>query len=135
MTTADVVNAFLQRLDDGDLDGVAQLFAEEIDWYVPGHDAMPWTGGRSRRAEVPEFFLTLESQFEPAQSNVSVEKIVIDGSDAVVFATFQRTFAKTGRSFTNPEAMLLEVCDGKIVKMHLYEDTAIVRDAFFAEPA
>jgi ketosteroid isomerase-like protein len=130
MTTTEIVNTFLQRLGAGDADGVGELFAEEIDWYVPGHDDLPWTGRRSRRAHVPEYFLTLWTQLEPGKSTGTMEKILIDGNNAAVFSTFEHTSAKTGRSFTNPMAMLLEVSDGKIVKMHLYEDTAMVKDAF-----
>jgi ketosteroid isomerase-like protein len=130
MTTAEIVNAFLQRLDAGDIDGVGELFAEEIDWYVPGGDHLPWAGPRSRRAQVPEFFHHLESECETGDSAVTLEKVLIDGDDAVVFGTFHRTFVSTGRSFDNPEAMHLAVADGKIVRMHLYEDTGMVRDAF-----
>jgi hypothetical protein len=35
MSTAEVVNEYLRRLDERDADGVGELFAEEIDWYVP----------------------------------------------------------------------------------------------------
>ena len=133
MTTAELVNAFLERLGAQDFDGISELFAEEIDWYVPGAD-LPWAGRRTRRAEVPEFFRHLESECEPDDSAVTLEKILIDGDDAVVFGTFHRTFVKTGRSFDNPEAMHLEVRDGKIVTMHLYEDTAMVRTAYLDTP-
>jgi hypothetical protein len=130
MTTAEIVNAFLQRLDAGDIDGIGELFADEIDWYVPGETHLPWAGPRTRRADVPAFFNHLESECEPADNAVTLEKILIDGDDAVVFGTFHRTFVKTGRSFDNPEAMHLLVSDGKIVRMHLYEDTGMVRDAY-----
>jgi ketosteroid isomerase-like protein len=83
MTTAETVNAFLERLQAGDLDGVGELFAERIDWYVPGEKHLPWAGQRTRR-----------------------------------------------RAFDNPEAMHLQVIDGQIVRMHLYEDTAMVNDAW-----
>jgi ketosteroid isomerase-like protein len=132
MTTAEIVHAFLQRLDARDLDGVAELFAEEIDWYVPGGDHLPWAGPRTRRAHVSEFFEHLESVFLPSENDVTLEKILVDGDDAVVFATFRRTFADSGRSFANPEAMHLEVRGGQIVRMHLYEDTGMVRDAYGA---
>jgi ketosteroid isomerase-like protein len=103
------VNALLQRLDAGDIDSVGELFAEEIDWYIPGGDHLPWAGHRTRRAEVPEYFHHLESVFDPAQNDVAQEKVLIDGDDAVVFATFRRTFAEIGRGFANPAAMHLEV--------------------------
>ena len=129
MTTQEIVNTLLQRINARDFEGIGQLFAEEVDWYVPGGDKLPWAGHRSKRAEVPEFFHLLESQCEPG-GTVTLEKILIDGDDAVVFGTFHRTFVKTGRSFDNPESMHLQVSEGQIVRMHLYEDTAMVIDAY-----
>jgi ketosteroid isomerase-like protein len=129
MTTAELVTAFLERIGAEDFDGIGELFAEEIDWYVPGEKYLPWAGHRSRRAQVPEFFRHLESECEPGGA-VKLEQILVDGDDAVVFGTFHRTFAKTGRSFDNPEAMHVRIADGKIVRMHLYEDTGMVRDAY-----
>lgn len=134
MTTAELVSAFLQRLDDGDAEGVGELFAEEIDWYVPGREEVSWAGRRSRRAEVSEYFLTMWSHFEPGKSTATMDRILIDGSGAAVFATFEHTFIKSGRSLVNPMAMRLEVSDGEIVKMHLYEDTEAVSTAFFGCP-
>ena len=55
MTTAEVVHAFLERLGTGDVEGVTELFADDIDWWAPG-TVLPWAGRRSRRSEVPEFF-------------------------------------------------------------------------------
>jgi uncharacterized protein len=129
MTTAEVVNAFLQRLGAQEFEGIGELFAEEVDWYVPGEKYLPWAGHRTLRAEVPQFFNHLESECEPG-GEVTLEKVIIDGDDAVVLGTFHRTFVKTGRSFDNPEAMHLLVSGGKIVRMHLYEDTGMVRDAY-----
>jgi uncharacterized protein len=130
MTTAETVNAFLERLQAGDLDGVRELFAEKIDWYVPGEKHLPWAGQCTRREQVPEFFVQLESECVPGESQVQLERILIDGDDAVVFGTYHRRFSKTGRAFDNPEAMHLQVIDGQIVRMHLYEDTAMVNDAW-----
>jgi ketosteroid isomerase-like protein len=98
MTTAEVVHAFLERLGTGDVQGVTELFADDIDWWAPG-TVLPWAGRRSRRSEVPEFFRVLESACVPAETRVEVEKVLIDGEDAVVFGTYHRIFAQNGRSF------------------------------------
>jgi ketosteroid isomerase-like protein len=131
MTTAEVVNEYLRRLDQRDADGVGELFAEEIDWYVPGDSELPWTGRRSRRADVPEYLNTLWPQFEPGKSTATLEKILIDGEDAAIFLVFEHTVARTGRTFRTPVAMQLQVKEGQIVTMHLFEDTATVSNAFF----
>jgi len=129
MTTAEVVDAFLQRLKTGDVEGITKLFANDIDWWAPG-TVLPWAGRRSRRGEVPEFFRVLESACVPAQTRVEVEKVLIDGEDAVVFGTYHRVFAKNARSFDTPEAMHIRVVDGSIVRWHLYGDTGRVEDAW-----
>jgi uncharacterized protein len=39
--TRSTVNEFFRRLGVMDADGVAALFAEAIDWYVPGPSDLP----------------------------------------------------------------------------------------------
>jgi uncharacterized protein (TIGR02246 family) len=131
MSTAEIVNELLQRLGDRDAEAVGQLFAEKIDWYVPGNSDLPWVGQRVSREQVPEYFHTLWPHFVDGKSIVTVEKVVIDGDDAVILGVFQHTVASTGRTFRTPTAMHVTVVDGKIVKLQLYEDTAKVSDAFF----
>jgi uncharacterized protein len=101
MATAEVVQLFLERLGKGDVDGITELFADDIDWRAPG-TVLPWAGRRSHRSEVPEFFRVLESACVPAETRVDVEKILVDGEDAVVFGTYHRRFAKNGRNFDTP---------------------------------
>jgi ketosteroid isomerase-like protein len=128
MATAEVVQLFLERLGKGDVDGITELFADDIDWRAPG-TVLPWAGRRSHRSEVPEFFRVLESACVPAETRVDVEKILVDGEDAVVFGTYHRRFAKNGRNFDTPEAVHIRVVDGRIVRWHLYGDTGLVEDA------
>ena len=127
--TAQVVQAFLERLAGGDVERITELFADHIDWWAPG-TVLPWAGRRSRRSEVPEFFRALESACVPAATRVEVDKVLIDGEDAVVFGTYHRMFAKNGRSFDTPEAVHIRVVDGRIVRWHLYGDTGRVQDAW-----
>ncbi len=130
-TTQTVVANFLERLAVRDADGVAAFFAEEIDWFVPGDEALPWTGHRSRRSDVADFINTMYPHFVPGASTVQIDKVLVTGGDAVVLGTFTHTALSTGRSWVTPVAMHIEVVDGKIVKLYLYEDTQAVRNAFF----
>jgi ketosteroid isomerase-like protein len=59
MTTRDVVEEFFGLLAGGDPDKVAEVFADDIDWYVPGSASLPWTGPRTKRSEVADYFRTL----------------------------------------------------------------------------
>ncbi len=129
--TEEIVVNFLGRLAARDPDGMAKLFAEEIDWYVPGNTALPWIGHRSHRADVADYFRTMWPHFEPGKSTASVEKLVVSGNDAVMLGAFSHTAASTGRSWNTPVAMHLAVEGNKIVKLYLYEDTWAVSKAFF----
>ncbi len=129
--TLPVATQLLQRLADGNADAIAELFAEQIDWYVPGNPALPWVGRRTSRSEVAEYFRTMWQNFEAGKSTSVLDSIIVLDDDAVIFATFSHTAASTGRTFQTPVALHLAIRDGQITKLHLYEDTWLVSNAFF----
>jgi ketosteroid isomerase-like protein len=131
MTIREIIDAFLERLGRQEADGTAELFADDIDWYVPGAKTLPWTGRRSKRTDVAEYLRTLWANLVVSESTVDIETVLVEGDDAVVLSTFRHTVKRNGHTFTTPSAMRFHVTNGKITKMHLYEDTAAVRDAFF----
>ena len=51
MATAEVVQLFLERLGKGDVDGITELFADDIDWRAPG-TVLPWAGRRSHQSRL-----------------------------------------------------------------------------------
>jgi len=128
-TVEEVVASFLQRLAKQDADGIGELFADQIDWNVPGSKELPWTGPRSRREHVAEYFRTMWPWFVPGQSTADLEKMVISGDDAVLLADFTHTVAKNGKRLHTPVALHLTITNGQIVRMHLYEDTLAVHEA------
>lgn len=91
---------------------------------------MPWTGSRSRREQVAVYFRTLWLAFVPGRSIATVDKVAIDGDEAVVFSRFSHTVAKNGRRLETPAALRLTIANGQIIRMHLYEDTLAVDEAF-----
>ena len=129
-TTEELMASFMDRLGEQDAEGIGELFADEIDWYVPGSEALPWTGSRSLREDVADYFRTMWPAFVPGQSTATVDKVMIDGDDAVVFSSFSHTVAKNGRRLHTPAALHLTIANGQIVRMHLYEDTLAVHQAF-----
>lgn len=130
MATRDVVEQFLGLLAAGDPDRVAEIFADDIDWYVPGSAALPWTGRRSKRSEVADYLRTLGSNIVPEKNVDEVEALLIDGDHAILLGRFTRVAKSTGRTFAMPIAMHLQVAGDEIVTMHLYEDTLKVSEAF-----
>ncbi|MGW1840553.1 nuclear transport factor 2 family protein [Streptomyces sp. NPDC002067] len=129
-TSRSVAEQFVERLGRQDPDGIQELFAEEIDWHVQGSAELPWTGRRTRREEVAPYFTTMWPHFAAGRSRAELERVLVDGGDAVLLAVFTHTVAANGEEFTTPVAIHLAVEDGRIVRMHLYEDTLTVAGAF-----
>lgn len=127
--TQSLVTQFLTAVGDGDAEAAAAVFAENIDWQVAGNSALPWIGRRSNKADVADYLRTMWGEFGGAGSSV-VHSLLIEGNEAVLFATITNSSAKTGRSFETPVAMHFGVSDGKLAKMHLYEDSWAVSRAF-----
>ena len=128
--TRATVQEFLRRLGTWDADAAGELFADDVDWLVSGASSLPWVGRRARREQVPEFLKTMWSHFRTDQSTASIDRIVVEGEEAVALGTFSHVANTTGRRFTTPVAMHLTVRDGRIVRVHLYEDTYAVARAF-----
>jgi len=128
--TRSTVNEFFRRLGVMDADGVAALFAEAIDWYVPGPSDLPWTGHRSRRGDVPDYFHTLCSHIHLEKSKVKLEQLVIEGEDAVAFGTFSHVTSTTERPFSTPFVLHVKIKDGAITTLQPYEDTYVVGRVF-----
>ncbi|MEU4898282.1 nuclear transport factor 2 family protein [Streptomyces sp. NPDC044780] len=131
-TSRMVAEKFVERLGRQDAEGIQELFAEEIDWYVPGSDALSWTGRRTRREEVAPYFTTMWPHFVHGRSKVVLERVIVDGGEVVLLAVWTHTVVATGKEFTTPAAIHLTVEDNRIVRMHLYEDTLTVQEAFNA---
>lgn len=131
--TKEIVFDLLQRLGAGDPDSIADLFAEHIDWYVPGDPTLPWTGQRHQRRDVADYFRTMWPHFAPGKSTTVLQDVLVDKDAAVVLATFEHTVVTTGIRFSTPVAMHVAVNGREIVKLHLYEDTWLVASAFFAQ--
>jgi ketosteroid isomerase-like protein len=128
-TTRETVGTFFRLLGEGDADRVADVFAQQIDWSVPGAEDLPWTGRRSRRQQVSEYFKTLWPVFVPGESDVVMDKVIVEDADAVALGRFTHTVKANGRRFSTPVAFHLTVEDGRIVRLHLYEDTFAVAEA------
>ncbi|MEU5658825.1 nuclear transport factor 2 family protein [Streptomyces sp. NPDC047737] len=131
-TSRTVAEEFVQRLGKQDPDGIQELFSQEIDWYVPGSDTLSWTGRRTRREEVASYFTTMWPHFVPGRSVVELKNIIADGGEVVLLAAWTHTVAATGKEFATPAAIHLTVEGAQIVRLHLYEDTLTVDEAFKA---
>ncbi|WP_051855315.1 nuclear transport factor 2 family protein [Streptomyces sp. NRRL B-1347] len=119
--TREVIDAYLARLADRDLDGAVRLFSESAEFLAPGSPAVPWSGNHAGHKGVTEFFTTLHEYLQPEEFTVT--HIVVDGEQGVIIGHLRDTVKATGKPLTTPFAAHLTVVDGRVARYHLFEDT------------
>lgn len=71
MATREVVEKFVGLLAAGDPDAVVKVFADDIDWYVPGSPSLPWTGQHSKASDVADYLRTLAANIDGLDASQS----------------------------------------------------------------
>lgn len=122
MTTREVVNRFYEHFLAGAIAEAAGLFADPVDWYIPGDEAAaPWLGRRSRRAEVEAFFRLLSASVDPLRAEV--QHLLVDGEIAIASGEFASRMRATGAVYESMFFAHFTVRDGRIVRYRLLEDS------------
>ena len=130
----------LRRIGDGDPESVAEMYAEQGDWKMDwpeaehGRTATPWIRHCSTRADAAAFYRDLAEHHVAGQAATEVERILVDGSDAVVLGEIRQTARSTGRAYRARFALHLTVEDGIVTRHHIYEDSLAVAQAFDTKP-
>ncbi|GAA4666238.1 nuclear transport factor 2 family protein [Streptomyces youssoufiensis] len=120
-STRATIDAYLAKTRARDLDGAVALFSEDVDWDAPASGAAPWSGRRSSRAEVAEFFRLLHEYLAP--QDFTVTHTVVEGDHGVIIGHLTDTVKATGATLATPFAAHVTVRDGQIVGYRLFEDT------------
>ncbi|WP_236242604.1 nuclear transport factor 2 family protein [Streptomyces sp. CC228A] len=140
-STRAVVEELLRRIGEGDPERIAELYAEQGDWKLAwpetehGRAATPWIRHRSTRADAAAHFRELAEHHVPGQAATAVERLLVDGRDAVVLGEIRQTARCTGRAYRARFALHLTVEDGLVTRHHVYEDSLAVAQAFAPEEA
>ncbi|QNP74462.1 nuclear transport factor 2 family protein [Streptomyces roseirectus] len=130
------VDLLLRRVGEGDPDRIASRYAEHVDWRLdwPAHEhgrpSTPWIRHRATRAEVADHFRQLAAHHVPEEAATRVERVLVDGPDAVVLGEIRQTARATGRAYRARFALHLTVEDGLVTRHHVYEDSLVVAQAF-----
>ncbi|MEV5985286.1 nuclear transport factor 2 family protein [Streptomyces sp. NPDC052051] len=134
--TRAVVGELLGRIGEGDPVRIAEMYAEGVDWKVDwpegehGRTATPWIRHRSTRADAAAHYRELGEHHVPEDVATEIERILVDGDDAVVLGEIRQTARSTGRAYRARFALHLTVEDGLVTRHHVYEDSLAVAQAF-----
>ncbi|SHL05737.1 nuclear transport factor 2 family protein [Chryseobacterium polytrichastri] len=119
--TRNVVNNFYD-IQFGRTEGnLEDLFADEIDWDLPGNtEKFEWVGKRTKKNQVGEFFKLLYANVKPEK--FEIDFIAVKGENATVVGELSSKILKYDKVFTTEFVVIFKVVNGKIVKFHLLED-------------
>ncbi|MEO3822826.1 nuclear transport factor 2 family protein [Actinomadura sp. B10D3] len=135
-STRAVVEELLRRIGEGDPEQIAAMYAEHSDWKLDwpesehGRAATPWIRHRSSRADAAAHFQQIAEHHVPEKAATQVERLLVDGDDAVVLGEIKQTARSTGRAYRARFALHLTVEDGLVTRHHVYEDSLAVAQAF-----
>ncbi|MEZ5426272.1 MAG: nuclear transport factor 2 family protein [Pyrinomonadaceae bacterium] len=123
-----IVRQGYERFGNGDLEGLLQLFDENIEWTTPITQRSSLGGTRRGRQAVAEFFgLLVETEnitrFEPTEFIAQGDRVVVLGKSAA-------TVNATGRSYETDWIQIFTVRNEKVTGFYELFDTAAVERAF-----
>ncbi|MFJ8949023.1 nuclear transport factor 2 family protein [Streptomyces sp. NPDC102381] len=136
VTTRAVLEELLRRIGEGDPERIAEMYAERGDWKLDwpeaeyGRTATPWIRHRSTRADAAAHYRELAEHHVPGEAATEIERILIDGNDAVVLGEIRQTARSTGRAYRARFALHVTVEDALVTRHHVYEDSLAVAQAF-----
>ncbi|MFJ9418908.1 nuclear transport factor 2 family protein [Streptomyces sp. NPDC101227] len=139
-STRAVVEELLRRIGEGDPGRIAELYAERGDWKLDwpeaehGRPATPWIRHRHTRADAAAHYRELAEHHVPGLAATEIERILVDGDDAVVLGEIRQTARSTGRAYRARFALHLTIEHGLVTRHHVYEDSLAVAQAFEAGP-
>lgn len=124
----DIVQAGYEKFGSGDIEGLLELFADDILWQVPTVENAPFTGTRQGIKETADFFKELSesetfTRFEPLEFIAQNDKVVVIGEAAA-------NVTSTDRTYETPWVHIFTVRDGKIAEFQEFFDSAAVTRAF-----
>lgn len=123
--TKQIVQQFMHSLSNRELNTIRELFAQVVDWYIPGNETLaPWLGKRSTNQEVGAFFQQLWQQTQPLSAQIDL--ILCQGNLAVVTGEFSTRMLQTGKVVNSPFSIQLTVENNLITKYRLLEDSYAV---------
>jgi uncharacterized protein len=111
----------------GDMQGLLALFAEDIEWIVPG-EGLPFAGTYRGLAEVAGFFQKISEMLEV--SLFEPREFVAQGDRVLVVGFERETVKATNRTFEEHWVFAFTFRNGKVTNVREYFDTLALARGF-----
>ena len=124
-----VVERAFGYFGEGNIPALLTELTDDVKWTVPGPtDILPWTGVRTGKQQVAEFFKLIGEnvefgKFEPRE-------FVEQGNKVVALGVWETKAKTTGKTANGDWAMAFTFRDGKVCEFREYNDTYTGAEAF-----
>jgi ketosteroid isomerase-like protein len=117
-----------QLFQNKDIQGLLELYADDIEWIGYESEYIPFAGAYRGKNQVAEFFSTLDQaqeaiRFEPQNVIAENDKVVVTGQAEWLVKS-------TGQKYDSFWVHVLTLQDGKVTQFQHYDDTAAAEAAF-----
>jgi len=123
-----VVQQAYSNFKAGNIGGILERIADDIEWEVPEVSGVPHSGRRHGRTHVDDFFNQLNATeeviaFEPRE-------FIAQGDKVVALGTYRWRVKGTRRQYETDWAHIFNVSNGRITRFQQFMDTASIAEAY-----
>ena len=123
---SDALKRGYDAFNSGDVDTVAEIFADDITWEGPNTEGVPMSGKNEGKDAVLQALGAIGESFE--SFNVSPDEMVEEGETIVVLSRLEAK-TKSGNELKLPGVEVWRMSDGKAQRVQSLSDTAAVKEA------
>ena len=124
---ADVLRSGYEAFARGDMDGVKELWADDIRWEGPNAEQLPGGGTRSGKDDVAGMLGEIAERWE--RFDVSPDEFIEQGDTVVVLGHSEGKAKDSGAEVKVPFVHVWRMSDGKAARVQVLTDTAVVAEA------
>ncbi len=128
MTNKEIAQKGYECFGTGDIAGLLDLCAEDINWTIPVVENAAYSGSRTGKAAVGEFFSLLDAAED--FSDFTPKEFIAEGDKVVVLGQSTATVKETGKTFSTDWVHIFTITDGKIANFLEHFDNAAANRAY-----
>jgi ketosteroid isomerase-like protein len=125
-----IVKSMYEAIGRGDVPGLLNRVADDVDWEFLGPKELPFAGNRHGKEGVANFFAVLRETAEV--KDFAIDQTVAEGDTVVVLGHERFRVKATGREWTAHWAHVHFVRDGKVWRFREHSDSAAILSAYLS---
>lgn len=118
-----IVEQAYNNFKTGNIEALLNLMSDDISWTLPEMEGVPFSGKRTGRAAVAEFFASVGASQEVVSFEPS--ELIAEGDRVVALGSYDWRVKASGREFGADFAHAWTIRDGKATSFQEYMDTAV----------